>query len=103
LTSGGEADALTGAERIAGLVKQAGARLCVMAGAGIDASNIQEVAVRSNAAELHGSGRSMRLSPSRHRNDRLKGLEVDWWETDAGRVRAMVDALNGYRDQGLRR
>jgi copper homeostasis protein len=103
LTSGGEADALTGAERIAGFVKQAGSRLCVMAGAGIDASNILEVAVRSNAAELHGSGRSMRASPSRHRNDRLKGLEVDWWETDAGKVRAMVDALNGYRDQGLRR
>jgi copper homeostasis protein len=94
LTSGGEADALTGAERIAGFVKQAGSRLRVMAGAGIDASNIREVAERSNAHEFHGSGRARRSSRSRHRNDRLRGLEVDWWETDAGRVRAMVNALS---------
>ncbi|HEY9428299.1 MAG TPA: copper homeostasis protein CutC [Gemmatimonadaceae bacterium] len=25
--------------------------------------------------------------------DRLRGLEADWWETDAGMVRAMVKAL----------
>ena len=93
LTSGGEADALTGATRIAGFVKQAGSRLKVMAGAGIDASNIREVALRSNAHEFHGSGRAMRPSPSRHRNDRLRGLELDWWETDAARVRAMVDGV----------
>lgn len=93
LTSGGEADALSGAERTAGFVKQVGSRLKVMAGAGIDAGNIREVAARSNAHELHGSGRTLRSSPSRHRNDRLRGLEVDRWETDAAKVRAMVDAL----------
>ena len=93
LTSGGEADALTGAERIAEFVKHAGPRLSVMAGAGIDAGNIGEVAARSNAREFHGSGRALRSSPSRHRNDRLRGLDVDWWETDAARVRAMVEAL----------
>ena len=93
LTSGGEADALTGAERIAGFVKQAGSRLSVMAGAGIDTGNIREVARRSNAHEFHASGRALRSSPSRYRNDRLRGLEVDWWETDAGKVRAMVEAL----------
>jgi copper homeostasis protein len=93
LTSGGEADALTGAERIAGFVKRAGSRLRVMAGAGIDAGNIREVAARSDAHDLHGSGRAIRSSPSRHRNDRLRGLELDWWETDAAKVRGMVDAL----------
>jgi copper homeostasis protein len=96
LTSGGEADALTGAERIAGFVKRAAARIRVMAGAGIDAGNIREVAMRSNAQEFHGSGRGLRSSRSRHRNDRLRGLEVDWWETDAGRVRAMVNALRSW-------
>ena len=99
LTSGGEASALAGAGRIAGFVKQAASRLRVMAGAGLDASNIQEVALRSNAREFHGSGRAMRASPSRHRNDRLPGLEVDWWQTDAGIVRAMVDALSRHVSQ----
>jgi copper homeostasis protein len=94
LTSGGEANALAGAERIAGFVKQAGARLHVMAGAGLDASNIREVALRSNAHEFHGSARAMHASLSRHRNDGLPGLEADWWQTDAGIVRAMVDALS---------
>jgi copper homeostasis protein len=96
LTSGGEADALTGAERNAGFVKRAAARIRVMAGAGIDAGNIREVSMRSNAQEFHGSGRGLRSSRSRHRNDRLRGLEVDWWETDAGRVRAMVNALRSW-------
>lgn len=93
LTSGGEANALAGADRIAGFVKQAGSRLHMMAGAGLDASNIREVARRSNAHEFHGSARGMRASLSRHRNGALPGLEADWWQTDAGIVRAMVDAL----------
>ena len=99
LTSGGEADALTGAARIAGFVKQSGSRLRIMAGAGIDASNIREVTLRSNADEFHGSGRGVRSSQSRHRNDRLRWLEVDRWETDAGRVRAMVNALSRQERQ----
>ena len=94
LTSGGEANALAGAERISGFVKQAGSRLHVMAGAGLGASNIREVAIRSDAREFHGSASAVRRSLSRHRNDRLFGLEADWRQTDAGIVRAMVDALS---------
>lgn len=94
LTSGGAADALSGADRIAGFVERAGSRLRVMAGAGIDAGNIGEVAARSNAHEFHGSGRALRSSPSRHHNDRLRGLDFDRWETDSAKVRAMVDALS---------
>ncbi|HET7623424.1 MAG TPA: copper homeostasis protein CutC [Gemmatimonadaceae bacterium] len=93
LTSGGEADALTGAERIAAFVKQAGSRLKVMAGAGISAGNIHEVAARTTAHEFHGSARAIRSSPSLHRNDRLRGLDFDRWETDSAEVRAMVNAL----------
>ena len=94
LTSGGEANALVGAERIAGFVKQAGSRLHVMAGAGLDASNIEQVALLSNAHEFHGSARAARRSLSRHRNDGLPGLEADWWQTDSSIVRAMADALS---------
>jgi copper homeostasis protein len=94
LTSGGEATALAGAERIAALVRQAGPRLRVMAGAGLDAGNVRDVARLSGARELHASARSRRASPSGRRHDRLPGLEAEWWETDAGIVRAMVDALS---------
>lgn len=94
LTSGGAADALSGADRIAGFVERAGSRLRVMAGAGIDAGNIGEVAARSNAHEFHCSARALRSSPSRHHNDRLRGLDFDRWETDSAKVRAMVDALS---------
>jgi len=100
LTSGGEANALAGAERIAGFVKQAGSRLHMMAGAGLDASNIREVALRSNAREFHGSARAMRGSLGHHRNDALPGLDADWWQTDAVIVRAMVDALSRHENQG---
>lgn len=99
LTSGGEANALAGAERIAGFVKQAGSRLRVMAGAGLDASNIRDAALCSNAREFHGSATAISESLSRHRNDSLPGLEADWWQTDAGIVRAMVDALRCHENQ----
>jgi copper homeostasis protein len=100
LTSGGEANALAGADRIAEFVKQAGSRVHVMAGAGLDAGNIREVALRSNAPEFHGSARAMRRSLSRHRNDGLPGLEADWWQTDTGIVRAMVNELSRHENQG---
>jgi copper homeostasis protein len=97
LTSGGAANAFAGAERIAGFVKQAGSRLQVMAGAGLDASNIREVALRTNACEFHGSAMSMRRSLSHHRNDELPGLQADYWQTDAGIVRLWGQVLRGAR------
>lgn len=93
LTSGGEASALDGAARIAQFVEHAGSRLVVMAGAGIDARNVRDVVGRSHVREVHASARRVRVSPSSHRNDRLPDLSADWWESDAGVVRAMVDAL----------
>jgi copper homeostasis protein len=93
LTSGGEGTALAGAERIAGFVEQAGSRLVVMAGAGIDAGNIREVAERSHAREIHASARALRASASSHRNDRLPELSADWWESDTSVAHAMADVL----------
>ena len=94
LTSGGEATALAGAQRIEGFVKQAGSRLVVMAGAGINATNVRGIIDRSHVHEVHASARSMRLSPSCHRNDKLPELQADWWEADTGVIRAMVEALH---------
>ncbi len=98
LTSGGEANALAGAERIAGFVKQADSRLHIMAGVGLDARNIREVAVCSSAREFHGSASAMRRSLIAHRNDRLTGLDVDWRQTDTDIVRSMVNALRFQED-----
>ncbi len=94
LTSGGEATALAGVKRIEGFVEQAGSRLVVMAGAGINASNIQGIVDRSHVHEVHASARGMRLSPSRHRNDQLPELQADWWEADSGIIRTMAEALH---------
>jgi copper homeostasis protein len=93
LTSGGDAVALNGADRIAGFVEHAGSRLAVMAGAGIDAGNVREIVARSHVRELHASARRMRASPIRHRNDSLPELNADWWETDASVVREIADVL----------
>ncbi len=94
LTSGGEATALAGAQHIAAFVHQADSRLVVMAGAGINASNIQAVVRVGQVHEVHASARDLRVSLSRHRNDRLPELSADWWETDAGAVRALATALH---------
>ncbi|MDQ6738382.1 MAG: copper homeostasis protein CutC, partial [Gemmatimonadota bacterium] len=67
-------------------------RANIMVGAGLDASNVLEVARCSGAREFHGSAKAMRKSPGRH-YAALPGLEADWWQTDADIVRAMVNAL----------
>ncbi|HEY0661729.1 MAG TPA: copper homeostasis protein CutC [Lysobacter sp.] len=95
LTSGAQASALAGADNIAALVRQAGPRLRIMAGAGVTSGNLRELVVRSGAHEFHASARAMRLSGMRHRNDRLPGLEPDWMQTDSDRVRDLVVALRG--------
>lgn len=92
LTSGGEANALMGAERIAGFVEQTRSRLTIMAGAGLDPDNIRQVAQRSNAREFHGSARSLRMAAGRTSRE-LPGLRSDWLQTDVAVVRAMVEAL----------
>ncbi|MEO7103126.1 MAG: copper homeostasis protein CutC [Gemmatimonadaceae bacterium] len=101
LTSGGEASALAGAKRIASFVKQADSRIDVMAGAGLDANNIREVAVRSTAREFHGSASAIRSSLMLYRNACLTGLEVNWRQTDTNIVRAMVNALRGHENNDI--
>jgi len=53
LTSGGAADALTGASVLRSLVLQAGNRIGILPGGGIHAGNIAEVARATGACELH--------------------------------------------------
>jgi len=53
LTSGGAAEALTGAAVLAELVAAAGDRIIMVPGAGINAANILEVAKQTGAKEFH--------------------------------------------------
>lgn len=97
LTSGAAESALAGADAIAATVRQASSRIRVMAGAGITPNNIGDVMRRSNAHEFHASARSLHASPSR-RDHGLPGLDADRQETDAGVVRAMLEALERAQD-----
>lgn len=93
LTSGGCANALQGAEAIAGLVQQAAGRILVMAGAGIRSANLAEVARLSKANEFHGSARAVHRSSMRYLNPALQDLSPDTEQTNATEVRAMKNQL----------
>jgi len=58
LTSGGLQTAPQGIGKLAALVKKAGARISIMPGSGVNASNIQQIAEVSGAREIHLSARS---------------------------------------------
>ena len=53
LTSGGPADAQTGASVLRSLIQQAGNRITILPGGGLQAGNIAEVARATGARELH--------------------------------------------------
>ena len=55
LTSGGESSAPKGVETLAQLVKQAGKRITIMAGAGITPDNATELIRKSKVKEIHGT------------------------------------------------
>lgn len=94
LTSGGAGDALSGAQGIAESVRQAEGRIRIMAGAGVAAVNVREIASRSGAHEFHASARSLQRSSMRHRQGGLPGLGPDRRQTDAAMVRALRRALD---------
>jgi copper homeostasis protein len=93
LTSGGCANALAGGQVIAGLVKQAGERIKVMAGAGIRSGNLAEVAKLTGAHEFHGSARALLRSRMRYLNPALQDLSPDIEQSNADEVQAMKAQL----------
>jgi copper homeostasis protein len=97
LTSGGRANALQGADVIAGLVRHAAGRIVIMAGAGVRSGNIVEIARRTGAHEFHGSARGAHPSQMRYHNPALQDLSPDTDQTNADEVRAMRKQLLGVR------
>lgn len=94
LSSGGAASAMAGSPMLRQLATQAAGRIRLMAGAGLDAANIANVATQSGCDELHASAKLVRLSAMRHRNPSLIGLENDWVQSDVERVGALRRALD---------
>lgn len=94
LSSGGAASAMAGSPMLRQLAAQAAGRIHLMAGAGLDADNIADVANQSGCNELHASAKAVRMSSMRHHNPALIGLENDWVQTDAGLVSALRQALD---------
>ncbi|MGE8281969.1 MAG: copper homeostasis protein CutC [Stenotrophomonas sp.] len=93
LSSGGHRDAWEGRAVLAAMVQQGKGRITVMAGAGLNAHNIQDVALATGSTELHASAKQAQASRMRHRNPALLGLENDWLQSDADQVAALRAAL----------
>ncbi len=99
LTSGQEATALAGAAVIADLVEQAGDRLAVMAGAGVNAATAAALVQRTGVGEVHASCRHTWPSPMTWRNPRCYMGAPDGPDeyqrtgTEAARVQALRAAL----------
>ncbi len=55
LTSGGQADAASGAEQIARLQRRAKERIAIMAGGGVRSSNVRDLVLRTGVREVHTS------------------------------------------------
>jgi copper homeostasis protein len=55
LTSGGRPEAVKGLKTIAGLERQAGGRIRIMAGGGIRIGNVRTIALRTGVHEVHSS------------------------------------------------
>jgi copper homeostasis protein len=96
LTSGGANTALEGAPRISVLVKQAGARMTIVAGGGIRESNVQEVVTLTGVGEVHaricsivGGTVPARTAKLKLRK-RLPDNESAWEELDEERMRDLV-------------
>lgn len=99
LTSGQRGSAFEGRERIADLVRRAGAGLIVMPGAGIHEGNVRELIDATGVREVHLSGQSKIASRMIYRNPHVfmgvPGLpEYEMGVTDAGKIRRVVEAAN---------
>lgn len=94
LTSGAAAGAPVGAAAIAALARQAGGRIAVMAGAGIEPGNVAALVAATGVREVHASAKAVQRSRMRYRNPALTGLAPDWIASDRARVAELRRALD---------
>ena len=104
LTSGGETTALTGAARIAELVRRAAGRIEILPGAGINPENVAELIRATGCTQIHGSFRAVVTDQTFTTNPALAAQMGQRMTTDAEQVRtvrAILDNLTAA-DSGLR-
>jgi len=77
LTSGGQRSTPEGIKKIAELVKQAGNRIIIMPGGGINENNIVDVIRFTGASEFHLSGKVVIKSPVEYRNKHLELVQPE--------------------------
>lgn len=97
LTSGGEQRAEDGLATIARVVEAAKERIIVMAGSGIQESNVRRMLHETGVREIHASARAQVDSPMLYRNDRIamggvRGREYDRRLVLQEMVRRLVEA-----------
>jgi copper homeostasis protein len=71
LTSGAEPSAMQGRHRIRELVRASNGRIRVMAGGGVRAENVQEIAHATHAREFHSALRRTVQSPIKHQRKKV--------------------------------
>jgi copper homeostasis protein len=86
LTSGGQPRAVDGLAILAQLVKQAGNRIVIMPGGGVDADNAMQVLQNTSAREIHASLGLSSVPTDQH--NILATLTE--WEQDVRRLRATL-------------
>ena len=97
LTSGRKPDALAGANLISELVRQAGKRIIIMPGSGINPSNISMIESITGASEFHSTARAAVPDPDRHHVP-----ELGFDEPEAGMEHGMRHILRTSRDVVMR-
>lgn len=96
LTSGGQASAIEGSALIRQLVERAAGRIAVMPGAGVNADNIRKLQEITAASEFHASAKRHCPSSMRWQPESLKDMQDGEWRSEAGQIRDIVAALNGF-------
>lgn len=100
LTSGGKPDVADATDVVAKMVEQAGNRIVIMPGCGIDKDNMLDVASKTGASEFHVYLASQTDSPMTFRRENIPmggvpGREYLRFETKAEDVQAIAELLKG--------
>lgn len=101
LTSGQEVKAEEGIGLLKELVERAGERIIIMPGCGVNADNIEKIALATGAREFHFSGRSKCESGMKFRKSRVSmggAVVIDEYAhdmTDVKKVREIMEKIKG--------
>lgn len=99
LTSGGRTTAMEGASHIAHFVEQAGGRIAIMPGSGINEHNVADLIRYTGVTEVHSSARTTIQSKMKFLNDHIimgstMGAEYSFDQSDAERVKELIKLAN---------